>query len=527
MATVATSFFLVYLVKALDRDSIISARRMFGLTMASSLLWAAPTIAGSLYSWARHSNQPSLNEFVLGSFLAWSLEFVVINGAFMASTAKSILAGAIQPLAGLLVVSAFIRWSTSTDFAALLGIVVLCLTVAFLLKFKGFKTKGTGISSLQTFQSFLKSWVSHRPADLEGYFSMYAREQPVTTKILLAGSSGQVAMVLPGVHPGPFFPVGSYNISELIFRELRKKGITSIVLHGTGGHERNLPTNELAQRYAASVAEAAKTPAAQVEKMRGPHRLQLGKTIVTTLGFGSQVVAFLSKAPYNTDDLEPGVFDEALSVATKLGVELTLVDAHNSIGGEDCEQPKLDWSRVIAENRALPEEDFEIGVANSSELNFPHGSDISEGGITALVFKKAESTSVLIASDSNNAVTGLRNTLALALEKEGVELIELCTSDTHDSAARHMTHRGYHALGEDSDRETLVATIQKLEKAAESKLTQGRIATVASEQTLPLIGDNSINDFAALTKEAIDFTKVYAAAAMTLALVICAAALFV
>jgi len=121
----------------------------------------------------------------------------------------------------------------------------------------------------------------------------------------------------------------------------------------------------------------------------------------------------------------------------------------------------------------------------------------------------------------------LRSALEEALNKNGVELIELCTSDTHDSAARHMTDRGYRALGEDSDRETLITNIQKLEKMAEGKLSHGKIATIASEQTLPLIGDNSINDFAALTKDAIDFTRTYATAALAATFVICAAALFV
>ncbi len=496
--------------------------------MASSLLWAAPALVGSLYSWSSHSGQPSVNELLLGAFLAWSLQVVVINGAFIMSTPKSIVVGAIQPLAGLVILSAAIKWSESAAVTTVLGLVVLSLTVMFLLRFKAFKTQGTGINSLQTFQSFLQSWVSHKPGDLESYFSMYAREQPVTTKILLAGSSGEAALVLPGVHPGPFYPVGSYNISELIFREFRKNGITSAVLHGTGGHERNLPTNELAQKYAASIAEAAKSPGKpSIYKMRGPHRLQLGRTAVTTLGFGNQVVAFLSNAPYNTDDLEPGVFDEALSVASKMGVDLTLVDAHNSIGGENCEPPKLDWNTVIAENKALPEEAFEIGVANSSELDFKHGSDISDGGITALVFKKPRSTSVLVASDSNNAVAGLRSLFSAEFEKEGVELIELCTSDTHNSAARHMTDRGYHALGEDSDKEALVSTVQKLEKTAEGKLSKGKITAISSEETLPLIGDKSINDFAALTREAFDFSKAYASAVLALTVVICGAALFI
>jgi len=525
----ATSGVITYVIKALDRDSIVSLRRMFGLTLASNLLWTIPLAIGSTISWIQHNHQPGLNEFVLGTFLAWSFGLLVINGAFVSSTAQSLCIAAVQPAMTLLIASTFIiKVNSSVLYAAVLGLVILAITTAFLLKFKTFKTKGVGISSLQTFQSFLKSWVTQKPADLESYFTSYSHDEPVVTRIVLTTAKDRVALVLPGVHPGPFFPVGSYNVSELIFHELRKNGITPMVLHGVGGHERNLPTNQLAKQYAAAIASAVASPGVgqRVERMRGPSRLRLGPTCVTTLGFGSQVMAFLSNAPYNTDDLEPGIIDEAVSAAKELGVELMLVDAHNSIGGENCEQPKVDWRRIFSDIRGSPEEEFEVGMAHSSELQFEHGSDISDGGITALVFRTQESIHALITSDSNNAVVGLRQMVIDELKKENVDLIELCTSDTHNSAARYLTSRGYHALGEDSNRDALVATIKKLEKLAEDRLSRCEVTTITSQSTLPLIGDKSIDDFAALTKETLSFTKAYASAALTSALVICSLALF-
>ncbi|HUK74306.1 MAG TPA: DUF2070 family protein, partial [Nitrososphaerales archaeon] len=430
-AVFLTSFAVARLVERIDRESIISSRRMFGLTMAANILWALPTVIGSAASWLGHLHQASLNEFVLGSFLAWSFEMLVINGAFVSSTAKSLLVAAVQPAATVLLVLSSVKMGAPQAYATVFGLLILAMTTVFMLRFKRFKTEGAGIDSLQTFQSFLKSWVSHNPADLEGHFTKYSHEEQVATRIVVATGSNQVALVLPGVHPGPFYPVGSYNVSELIFRELREKGITSMVLHGAGGHERNLPTNELTRKYAASIASStAEVGAApKYEKIRGPRKLQLGLSTVTTMGFGNNVVAFLSNAPYNTDDLDPRVFDEALSAAKEMGVELMLVDAHNSIGGANCDQPRLDWRAIVSDNKGVPEEDFQVGVAHSSELEFHHGSDISEGGVAALVFRKRDSTYALITSDSNNAVVGLRQAVADALRKDGVELIELCTSD--------------------------------------------------------------------------------------------------
>jgi putative membrane protein len=527
----ATAGVVTYIIKALDRDSIVSLRRMFSLTLASNLLWTIPLAAGSALSWVQHSHQPGLDEFVLGTFLAWSFELLVINGAFVPSTAQSLCIAAFQPAMTLLIASVFIiKLNPSVIYSALLGLIIVAITTTFLLKFKAFKTKGVGISSLQTFQSFLKTWVTQKPADLEGYFTSYSHNESVVTRVVLAAAKERVALVLPGVHPGPFFPVGSYNVSELIFHELRKNGITPMVLHGVGGHERNLPTNELAKRYATAIAGAvtsAATGQQHVERMRGPSRLQLGPTCVTTLGFGSQVMAFLSNAPYNTDDLEPGVIDEAVSAAKELGVELMLVDAHNSIGGQNCEQPEVDWRRIFSEITGRAEEGFEVGMAHSSELpQFEHGSDISDGGIAALVFRKQGLVHALITSDSNNAIVGLRQKVIDELKRENVDLIELCTSDTHDSAARSLTSRGYHALGEDTNVDSLVETIKKLEKLAEGRLSPCEVATITTQLTLPLIGDKSIDDFATLTKESLSFAKAYAGAALAAAVVICSLALF-
>ena len=532
LATFATSGAVTYVIKASDPDSVVSLRRMFGLALASNLLWTILLAAGSLSYWITHSPQPSLNEFILGAFFAWSFQLLVVNGAFISSTPQSACIAALQPAVTLLLASIFvIQVNTALTISVTLGFVVLGITAGFLLKFKTFKTEGVGINSLQIFQSFLKSWVSQKPANLENYFTLYSRDEAVVTRIILASAAEPVALVLPGVHPGPFFPVGSYNLSELIYEELRKKDIIPMVLHGVGGHERNLPTNELTKQYAATIASAVASSdgVQRVSKMRGPIKSKLGPTNVTTLGFDNQIMAFLSNAPYNSDDLDPRIIDGAVSAARELGVELMLVDAHNSIGGRDAEEANItdaDWKRVFSDIRESPEEEFNVGVAHSSELQFVGGSDISDGGITVLVFRKDASEYALVTSDSNNAVTGLRQAVLDELKRENIDLIELCTSDTHKSAARYLTDRGYRALGEDSSRDGIVATIKKLDELAEGRLSPCKVASITSRLTLPLIGDQSLNDFASLTKETLSFTKAYAGAALLAALIICSLTLF-
>ncbi len=527
----ATSPALTYVLKAMDSDSIVSMRRAFGLLLLPNSIWGVLVIVSTVSSAVVGPPRPSFNEFILGAFFAWSFELIIINGAFISSTLQSLCLAAIQPMIVLLLTASFITHTNSNiPYATTSGFLVLATATIFLLKFKTFKTEGVGISSLQTFQSFLKSWVSHKPANLESYFTLYSHQERVTTKIVVASAAKQVALVLPGVHPGPFFPVGSYNLSELVHQELRRRDIIPMVLHGTGGHERNLPTNDVTKAYAAAIAEAAVSVRGKeaFQTMRGPIHYKLGVTSVTVLGFGNQVVAFLSNAPYNTDDLEPRIIEEALSVATELDLDLMLVDAHNSIGGEFTEQPRIkteNWRETLSAIKASPEHSFEVGVAHSSEIRFEHGSDISDGGVGVLVLRSEGATYALIASDSNNVALGLRQVIIDELKKNNVDLIELCTSDTHNSAARHLTDRGYLALGEDTTREAIVTAIKELEKLAEAKLSKGAVIPIASEMTVPLIGEKSLHDFAALTKETLDFTKMYTNAAVVFAFVLCALAL--
>ena len=90
------------------------------------------------------------------------------------------------------------------------------------------------------------------------------------------------------------------------------------------------------------------------------------------------------------------------------------------------------------------------------------GSDVSDGGICVTVFATDDAKNVLVSADSNNAASGLRERIAEELGKTGAGLVELCTSDTHNFAARNRTSRGYFALGEGSGKDAVVEAVKKL-----------------------------------------------------------------
>jgi putative membrane protein len=529
VAALASGFLLTGLIRLADHNkSIASVRRLFGLLFVSTLIWIIPLSVGVAVSSLTRLSPAGTNEFVLGAFLVWGFESVVINAAFLKNTPASLALASIHPLS-ILLITLYALGSVYL-YPALTGILALILILGFLLRLKSLKTKH-GVPTLQVLQAFLKTWVTQEPGDLEGYFSNYAKSEPVVTDVILAEGGGEkVAFILPGVHPGPFFPVGSYNLSELIYRALREKGIAPVVFHGTGGHERNTPTNVLAAAYAGEISRfVSSLSASERGLMRGPVHDKVGITNVTTLAFGEEILAIISNSPFLSDDLDPTAVTEASDVASKLGLRLSMVDAHNSVNGERRPQTPItrgDWESIFRGVLALPEKTFSIGFASSAGMDLKLGPDVSEGGICATLFAVDDSRSVLVSVDSNNAVSGLRERIAEELARTGVGFVELCTSDTHNFAARNRTNRGYFALGEGSSTETIVEAVRKLVERAESRVAPCDLATARFETKIPLIGSESLDDFADLTKNAISISRSYAKALIPVVLLLSAITLF-
>lgn len=531
VAALASGFLLTGLIRLADHNkSIASVRRLFGLLFVSTLIWIIPLSVGVAVSSLTRLSPAGTNEFVFGAFLVWGFESVVINAAFLKNTAASLALAAIHPLS-ILLITLYALGSVYL-YPALTGILALILILGFLLRLKSLKTKH-GVPTLQVLQAFLKTWVTQEPGDLEGYFSNYAKSEPVVTDVILAEGKGdgeKVAFILPGVHPGPFFPVGSYNLSELIYRALREKGIAPVVFHGTGGHERNTPTNVLAAAYAGEISRfVSSLSASERGLMRGPVHDKVGITNITTLAFGEEILSIISNSPFLSDDLDPTAVTEASDVASKLGLRLSMVDAHNSVNGERRPQTPItrgDWESIFRGVLALPEKTFSIGFASSAGMELKLGPDVSEGGICATLFAVDDSRSVLVSADSNNAVSGLRERIAEELARTGVGFVELCTSDTHNFAARNRTNRGYFALGEGSSTETIVEAVRKLVERAESRVAPCDLATARFETKIPLIGSESLDDFADLTKNAISTSRSYAKVLIPVILLLSAITLF-
>jgi len=506
-----------------DRETIATFRRVTAVLCATQLAWLIFAAAGAGFSLVVSSGQPLAAAIVFFALACIGLEFLVINGAFTRSVPLSAALALVHPVGTFLAIGSPLPAVSSIPVGA--GLATLAIVAAFPILLGRRKTS-RGHSVVTLFQAFMKTWTSKRAAELEAIIQDHAEPAVVTTKVMrFQKEDGDVFVVMPGVHPGPFFPVGSYNLPGLISREF--KGLGSVmVLHRPGGHERNLASNEDAVAYASAIGEFARgVEPTQVGTVRGPLTAHVGRAAVSSTAFAGDLLFTISFAPLGSDDLEPRVEEELSHIASDAGFDASVVDAHNSIshGRESPDIADPGWKRLLGLVKEAEAKPLRIAYAHSSETGFSAGADVTENGIGLIMLEAGGAKSVLVLADANNAVPTLHEETSRALRPEGYELIEFCTSDSHDLAARGLTvARGYEALGEDTPTKSITALVVRLAKLAEPRLSACRYGSGRMTGNVNLFGVAALEEFASVAQASSSFAKRYSRLAA-----ICAGILFV
>jgi putative membrane protein len=287
-----------------------------------------------------------------------------------------------------------------------------------------------------------------------------------------------------------------------------------MTLHRPGGHERNLATRAETANYALGVAELARSiaPSEGEALLRGPVHGTAGKANVSASAFDDDLVMTVSFAPLGSDDIDTKVEASLAGPAAETGFDLSVVDAHNSID-PNLESPATDdpgWKRLFEATREAKAAKFSVAYSNSSEIGFMARGDLTENGLSLLLVKKQDAKSVLVLADANNSTPGLREAVRRSLQGSGYELIEFCTSDSHNLAARGLTvERGYQALGEATPTPSIAEAVVKLAKLAESRLAPAHYGSATSRSRVRVFGSRALEEFAAITQVSSRFARNY------------------
>jgi putative membrane protein len=500
-------------LKLLDKRTIANFRRALALLLGGEILWMILAVLGAAYGWASGSSPSYGNAVLFGAFACAGFEFLIINGAFEKNAPLSLALSAIHPASTLAVLRFSQLWSHFDIVAATSGVIMLGCLVAFPLLMKRRKTS-LGHDALSLFQAFMKTWAAGDADELEGVIADHSVEVDVSSKLLrFRTQTGPVFLVLPGVHPGPFHPVGSYDLPGVISREFEGLG-PAMTLHRPGGHERNLVTRAETASYARDLSELARSMGSNETEalMHGPVQRRIGNATVGTLAFAEDLVMTMSFAPLGSDDIDTRVEAALVGPASEFGFDLSVVDAHNSIDphlqSPDTRDPA--WRQLFEATRESPSGRINIAYSHSGEVGFTGRSDLTENGIGLFLVEGGSGKHVLILADANNSVPDLREVASKALARAGYTLIEFCTSDSHKLAAMGMTvERGYEALGESTPVASLADLVVRMTELAESRLAPAHYSSAKMSSRVRVFGSNALEEFAAITQSSSKFSRNY------------------
>lgn len=497
-----------------DQGTIADFRRTSAILLAADVFWIIFVTCGFIFAWLTGSSDALSNAFIFGAFASAGLEFLFINGVFTERTSLAASLSVAHPATSL-VVFRLAEFPLRSDFPLLFvfGGLAYATMATFTLLLKKKKTS-EGHSALSLFRAFMKAWAGGDAGDLESIVADHSEEAAITTKVArFQTQAGDVFLVLPGVHPGPFHPVGSYDLPGAISRAFKEQGVV-LTLHRPGGHERNLATREETEKYVVETYEFAQTisPSIKDTSMKGPIHAHIGKANVSAAAFSTDMILTVSFAPLGSDDLEAEVETELSGQASVAGFDAMVVDAHNSLEDhpESVDAADLGWKQLFEQMKLAESTPFKIGYAHSGEFGFGPQGDLTENGIGLIMFETTRGKSVLILADANNAVSSLRAETAKALGSLGYELIEFCTSDSHNLAARGMTvSRGYVALGEATPVATLVSLMTDIAKLAETRLSSSRYGSGMLRSTVKVFGAEALEEFATITQSTSQLARTY------------------
>ena len=176
-----------------------------------------------------------------------------------------------------------------------------------------------------------------------------------------------------------------------------------------------------------------------------------------------------------------------------------VVDSHNSEGSPpSTEESKevVDASRSVLEKlRSFGPLPFSAGFAHSSELGLKFGADVAPGGVGVLVISSVGGRWGMVSFDANNAVTHLRERLMASLAQDGVSVLEICTSDTHFTAARTLGGKGYIALGQLTEFQEIERKVRLLTTKAIEKLSDAKVEIKLAYSTVSTMSESVIETF--------------------------------
>ena len=493
-------------------DSRFSKKKEYSKSLHSSLfgnmLWTVTLLMGILSSVVL-SKDIELFFVTFGLLLFASFRIGIYTTTLGASLKKAWAICFIQPLAMYFALIPQDQWFSILSEPIGLGYGISFLIIASVWSVVTDRAGRPGMESThKTIQAYLASQ-GNDFEDAEKLMEQHSSEAKVSTsriKFTSKDSKKEFNMILPGIHPGPYHPVGGSNIPYHIYKNLSS---SAMVLHSISDHALNLPSRKEVEKYLESLEKSE-------VKEKGTHcteptTVQTNKARVTGLLFGNNPLLFLSLSPHGMEDIPSYMKTEIEKYAKSQGHgKIMIVDCHNAMGEEISNEDGEDMLKAAKSclDSLITKDKFPIalGYANTEDMDV-WTEDLGMGGLGMVCLMINDKKYFVGWADANNMENGIREKIISTFSKRGHQLIEICTSDTHYAPVKPRNRQGYYQLGLITNADKLSKWFLRIAQNAETNTSETKFEILENETSVKVMGQSIYQDYSKALDNSLKITK--------------------
>ena len=494
----------------LHTEKILDFRRLMGLEIIALFPIA---VLLPLFSWVGlliGLQTPWLYGFLVGLAVSLPIRFLTTDAMSALPGWRKLSAALTAPVlitASFTALSYFLLSSSLTSFLPkILTSLVTCSIVSALgvsLIIRRVEVSGEseiGSSPMGLFRSFLHHWLRKTPAALEEQLLSLSTVGTIETKILSfsgGDSRAKASMVVSNFHPGPYRDMGSGGLPSELKHSLEESQHSVVqVPHGISNHKLNIVSHKDIDRLLTAAKENYPSDHV-IREASSMIREKEGEATVSGQAFGNVALLTITLAPVEMEDLPTEVSTEIEREASRLGFEVLIVDAHNSIVGqtsitpEQAERIVSAAVRVLGKLKALSQGPFSVGSAYDALDTYSLKDGIGPGGLSAMVVKTKDDSVSYVTIDGNNMQQGLRDQILLSIGKTGVQDAEIMTTDTHLVTGLVRSPLGYYPVGAALPTDTFLSQIAQTVEKASSNLEESAAGFSKFSLQLQVLGSDA------------------------------------
>ena len=487
--------------------------KIYHVSAFANLLWVLTILLGIASDILLSKNEITTNYIVEGMFLAIGLRIGIFTSVFGATLSKAIPVSFISPLLFLFAFLPFTFYFEVLTTPIALGFGSSLLLLGIIWTILADRAGRPRIeSTFRVLQAFLAAWTENKAENMEKITESRAHIETVLTYILKLKTmnSDEIFMILPDIHPGPFHPIGGSNLPYLLYMLFSKN---AMVMHSVSDHSLNIPSKIEVNKYIKTLSDLRQSEVGTV--CTNPIQIKMGKCTVTGIAFGHSVVVFLSMAPVGMDDVPEHIRAALEHYSADIGFHnILIVDTHNAMGEflnkQDSNIMISAAKHCLNELKHATQHEFKIGFTNSADLshNIESMQDLGQSGLSSLLLLVEEKPYFIGWADSNNMDNGLRDYIISRLNNNKINMLEICTSDTHSTSGKR-NRQGYYTFGNISKPDQVANIYLQLSKKSIEKASPSTYELLSSRSAIKVMGKNQFKDYSIALEKSMNLTKIF------------------